>query len=227
MPDTKFMGMALEQMESASHDRMARDPMVHMAGLVLGIVVRPAPGTVAPVRANARRLRLFVQEGVYAKVIKKLRDRLATLRVGNPLDKNTDIGAINSRAQLDKIRELVQSGVDEGADLHQSACALPAKGYWFAPSFLTGVTHAHRVAQEEIFGPVLQVARAKDFDEALALPSQHQGRPDHGPNALGRSGVNKLQSSMQAVRVGQSQNTNSPTACGGDKRRRRGHAFHE
>ncbi|PAW81026.1 MAG: betaine-aldehyde dehydrogenase [Pedosphaera sp. Tous-C6FEB] len=111
--------------------------------------------------------RLFVQEGIYKTVIKKLRDRLATLRVGNPLDKNTDIGAINSAAQLDKIRELVQSGVDEGADLHQSSCALPAKGYWFPPSFLTGVTASHRVAQEEIFGPVLSVMTFRTPEEAF------------------------------------------------------------
>ncbi len=95
--------------------------------------------------------RLFVQEGIYSTVIKKLRDRIQTLRTGNPLDKNTDIGAINNKPQLEKIRELVQSGVDEGAELTQTQCTLPAKGYWFAPSFLTGVTHAHRVASEEIF----------------------------------------------------------------------------
>ncbi len=111
--------------------------------------------------------RLFVQESIYPKVIKKLRDRLATLRVGNPLDKNTDIGAINSRAQLDKIRELVQSGVAEGCDLHQSSCALPAKGYWFPPTFLTGVTQSHRVAQEEIFGPVLSVMTFRTPEEAI------------------------------------------------------------
>jgi aldehyde dehydrogenase (NAD+) len=111
--------------------------------------------------------RLFVQEGIYPTVIKKLRDRIQTLRVGNPLDKNTDIGAINSRAQLAKIRELVQSGIDEGADLHQSACALPQKGFWFPPTFLTGVTHAHRVAQEEIFGPVLSVMTFRTPEEAF------------------------------------------------------------
>ena len=111
--------------------------------------------------------RLFVQESVYTTVIKKLRDRLATLRVGNPLDKNTDIGAINSRAQLDKIHELVRSGVDEGADLHQSSCALPTKGYWFPPSFLTGVTASHRVAQEEIFGPVLSVMTFRTPEETF------------------------------------------------------------
>lgn len=111
--------------------------------------------------------RLFVQEGIYRTVIQKLRDRLATLRVGNPLDKNTDIGAINSAAQLDKIRELVQSGVDEGAALHQSRCTLPAKGYWFPPSFFTGVTASHRVAQEEIFGPVLSVMTFRTPEEAI------------------------------------------------------------
>ncbi|HSY44320.1 MAG TPA: aldehyde dehydrogenase family protein, partial [Candidatus Acidoferrum sp.] len=113
--------------------------------------------------------RLFVQEGIYPTVIKKLRDRIRTLRVGNPLDKNTDIGAINSRPQLEKIKMLVQSGVDEGAELNQSQCPLPAKGYWFPPTFLTGVTMANRVAQEEIFGPVLSVIRVKNFDEAVEV----------------------------------------------------------
>jgi aldehyde dehydrogenase (NAD+) len=111
--------------------------------------------------------RLFVQEGIYSKVIKKLRDRIQTLRVGNPLDKNTDIGAINSSAQLEKIKLLVQSGVDEGAELTQTQCTLPAKGYWFAPTFLTGVTHAHRVANEEIFGPVLSVMTFRTPEEAF------------------------------------------------------------
>ena len=111
--------------------------------------------------------RLFVQEGIYSKVIKKLRDRIQTLRVGNPLDKNTDIGAINSSAQLEKIRELVQSGVDEGAELNQSSCSRPAKGFWFPPTFLTGVTHAHRVASEEIFGPVLSVMTFRTPEEAF------------------------------------------------------------
>jgi aldehyde dehydrogenase (NAD+) len=111
--------------------------------------------------------RLFVQEGIYSKVIKKLRDRIQTLRVGNPLDKNTDIGAINSSVQLEKIKLLVQSGVDEGAELNQASCSLPAKGYWFPPTFLTGVTHAHRVANEEIFGPVLSVMTFRTPEEAF------------------------------------------------------------
>ena len=118
--------------------------------------------------------RLFVQESIYKTVIKKLRDRLATLRVGNPLDKNTDIGAINSHAQLMKIHELVRSGVEEGADLHQSSCALPTKGYWFPPSFLTGVTASHRVAQEEIFGPVLVVIPFKDDEDAIRIANDSE-----------------------------------------------------
>jgi aldehyde dehydrogenase (NAD+) len=111
--------------------------------------------------------RLFVQEGIYATVIKKLRNRIQTLRVGDPLDKNTDIGAINSRSQLEKIKMLVQSGVDEGAELTQTRCDLPSKGYWFPPTFLTGVTQAHRVAQEEIFGPVLSVMTFRTPEEAV------------------------------------------------------------
>jgi aldehyde dehydrogenase (NAD+) len=111
--------------------------------------------------------RLLVQEGVFPQVIRKLRDRIATLRVGNPLDKNTDIGAINSRMQLDKIHELVDSGLQQGAELVQPNCRLPAKGYWYPPSFFTGVTASHRIAQEEIFGPVLSVMTFRTPEEAI------------------------------------------------------------
>ncbi len=111
--------------------------------------------------------RLFVQEGVFKTVIHKLRGRMQTLRVGNPLDKNTDIGAINSRAQLKKIQSLVQAGLDEGAELVQSNCPLPSKGWWFRPTLLTNVAHAHRVAQEEIFGPVLAVMTFRTPEEAI------------------------------------------------------------
>jgi aldehyde dehydrogenase (NAD+) len=112
--------------------------------------------------------RLFVQESVFPTVIRKLRDRISTLRLGNPLDKNTDIGAINSRAQLDKICELVDSGLKQGAQLVQSRARLPAKGYWYPPSFFTGVTASHRIAQEEIFGPVLSVMTFRTPEEAIA-----------------------------------------------------------
>ncbi len=111
--------------------------------------------------------RLLVQEGVFAKVIRKLRDRIAVLRVGDPLDKNTDIGAINSRLQLEKIHELVDSGIQQGAELVQPRCQLPAKGFWYPPSFFTGVTASHRIAQEEIFGPVLSVMTFRTPEEAI------------------------------------------------------------
>jgi aldehyde dehydrogenase (NAD+) len=111
--------------------------------------------------------RLFVQEGVYRTVLRKLRDRIATLRVGDPLDKNTDIGAINSRPQLDKIRTLVDAGVAEGGELMQPRCALPERGYWFPPSIISGVTASHRIAQEEIFGPVLSVLTFRTPEEAI------------------------------------------------------------
>ena len=111
--------------------------------------------------------RLLVQEGVYRHVIRKLRDRISTLRVGDPLDKNTDIGAINSEPQLAKIRELVDAGVAEGGELIQPKCALPSKGYWYPPSVITGVTASHRVAQEEIFGPVLSVLTFRTPEEAV------------------------------------------------------------
>src|SRR5881227_848690 len=112
--------------------------------------------------------RLFVQESVFSNVIRKLRDRIFTLRLGNPLDKNTDIGAINSRAQLDRICELVDSGLKQGAQLVQARARLPAKGFWYPPSFFTGVTTSHRVAQEEIFGPVLSVMTFRTPEEAIA-----------------------------------------------------------
>jgi aldehyde dehydrogenase (NAD+) len=111
--------------------------------------------------------RLFVQEGIYKTVLRRLRDRIATLRVGDPLDKNTDIGAINSKPQLEKIRDLVQAGVKEGGELIQTRCTLPAKGYWFPPSLITGVTASHRIAQEEIFGPVLSVLTFRTPEEAI------------------------------------------------------------
>ena len=113
--------------------------------------------------------RLFVQEGIFPTVIRKLRDRISTLRVGNPLDKNTDIGAINSRMQLDKTCELVDSGLQQGAELVQprTLSGLPEKGYWYPPSFFTGVTASHRIAQEEIFGPVLSVMTFRTPEEAI------------------------------------------------------------
>jgi aldehyde dehydrogenase (NAD+) len=111
--------------------------------------------------------RLFVQESIYEPVIDKLKQRMATLRVGDPLDKNTDVGAINSREQLDRIQELVRAGEDEGAEIYQPPCQLPEKGYWFAPTVFTNVAQSYRIAQEEIFGPVLSVLTFRTPDEAL------------------------------------------------------------
>jgi aldehyde dehydrogenase (NAD+) len=111
--------------------------------------------------------RLLVQESVYEDVIRKLKRRMGTLRVGDPLDKNTDVGAINSRAQLDKIRELVASGAEEGAEIYQPPCRLPERGYWFPPTVFTEVAQSYRIAQEEIFGPVLSVMTFRTPDEAV------------------------------------------------------------
>ena len=111
--------------------------------------------------------RLLVQESIYEPLIEKLKRRLATLRVGDPLDKNTDVGAINSKMQLDKIRELVASGEEEGAEIFQPPCRLPERGYWFAPTVFTNVAQSYRVAQEEIFGPVLSVLTFRTPDEAV------------------------------------------------------------
>ena len=111
--------------------------------------------------------RLLVEESVADTLIAKLDWRIRQLRVGDPLDKNTDVGAINSRAQLEKIREMTAYGVEEGAHLHQSRCALPAKGFFFPPTYFTEVAQSHRIAREEIFGPVLAVMTFRTADEAI------------------------------------------------------------
>ena len=112
--------------------------------------------------------RLLVQEPVAEVLLAKLRDRMGHLRVGDPLDKNTDVGAINSAAQLERIVSLVDAGSAEGADVWQPACELPDRGFWFRPTLFTNVTQAHRIAREEIFGPVLSVLTFRTPDEAVA-----------------------------------------------------------
>ncbi len=112
--------------------------------------------------------RLLVQESVADTVLDRLKRRLGTLRLGDPLDKNTDIGAINSRQQLDKITELSAAGEQEGAERWSLACPLPDRGYWFPPTVFSRVSQAHRIAQEEIFGPVLSVLSFRTPDEAVA-----------------------------------------------------------
>ncbi len=111
--------------------------------------------------------RLLVQESAYDEVLSSLKRRLGTLRLGDPLDKNTDIGAINSAEQLARIRELSDVGEAEGAERWSPACDLPEKGFWFPPTLFTGVTQAHRIAREEIFGPVLSVLTFRTPDEAV------------------------------------------------------------
>jgi aldehyde dehydrogenase (NAD+) len=111
--------------------------------------------------------RLFVQESVADEVIQKLKDRMDTLIVGDPLDKNTDIGAINSAPQLEKIESYLQNGQQEGATMHQSSCAVPKKGFWCRPTIFTGVSQSNRVVQEEIFGPVLAIQTFRTLEEGL------------------------------------------------------------
>lgn len=111
--------------------------------------------------------RLFVQESVADKVIRKLKDRMETLVVGDPLDKNTDIGAINSKPQLEKIRQFLKIGVNEGGTMYQPSCSLPSKGYWCRPTLFTDVAQSSRIVQEEIFGPVLAVQTFRTIEEVV------------------------------------------------------------
>lgn len=111
--------------------------------------------------------RLFVQEGIADTVIRKLKQRMETLRVGDPLDKNTDIGAINSREQLDKINDYIRLGVDEGAELYQGSGTLPGKGYFCKPTLFLHTSQSHRIVQEEIFGPVLAIQTFRTIEEVI------------------------------------------------------------
>ena len=112
--------------------------------------------------------RLFVQESVADEVIQKLKDRMETLIVGDPMDKNTDIGAINSRMQLERIEAYLDIGQQEGGSMHQSSCSVPDTGYWCRPTIFTGVSQSNRVVQEEIFGPVLAIQTFRTYSEAVS-----------------------------------------------------------
>ncbi|MFE2556522.1 aldehyde dehydrogenase family protein [Streptomyces sp. NPDC059352] len=118
--------------------------------------------------------RLLVQESIQDELLDSLKRRLSTLRLGDPLDKNTDIGAINSSEQLARITSLVEQGEAEGAERWTAACEIPSAGYWFAPTLFTGVTQAHTVARDEIFGPVLSVLTFRTPDEAVAKANNSQ-----------------------------------------------------
>lgn len=111
--------------------------------------------------------RLFVQESVSDEVVRKLKDRMETLIVGDPLDKNTDVGAINSAAQLETIESYLRLGQEEGAEMHQSSVSVPAQGYWCRPTIFTGVSQSNRIVQEEIFGPVLAIQTFRTLEEGL------------------------------------------------------------
>jgi aldehyde dehydrogenase (NAD+) len=111
--------------------------------------------------------RLLVQESVAEIILSKLKVRLKSLRTGDPLDKNTDVGAINSKAQLTRIQDLVASGVSEGAEIYQPSCAMPKKGFYFPPTLFSNVSQSHRVAREEIFGPVLSILTFRTPEEAI------------------------------------------------------------
>lgn len=118
--------------------------------------------------------RLLVQESIKSLVVKKLKHRLNTLRVGDPLDKNTDVGAINSKVQLDKITELVNSGIEEGCGIYQPDCRLPEKGFWFKPTFFANTAQSNRIAREEIFGPVLSIMTFRTPKEAIEKANNTQ-----------------------------------------------------
>ncbi|MCP4124770.1 MAG: aldehyde dehydrogenase family protein, partial [Bacteroidetes bacterium] len=111
--------------------------------------------------------RLLVQENVKDTVIRKLKDRMQSLIVGNPLDKNTDVGAINSKEHLSTINKYLKIGKEEGAEIYQPSCSLPKKGYWCKPTLFLEASQSHQIVQEEIFGPVLTVQTFRTVDEAI------------------------------------------------------------
>ena len=111
--------------------------------------------------------RLYVQESVYSKVVQKLKDRMQALTIGDPIDKNTDIGAINSKKQLTTIQKYIEIGLQEGAEMYQPVCSVPDKGFWCKPTLFTKVSQSNRIAQEEIFGPVLAIQTFRTIDEVI------------------------------------------------------------
>ena len=168
------VGQAIQRQIAGSNKRLT----LELGGKAANIVFEDAPidqaveGIVNGIYFNQGHVccagsRLLLQESIAEQTIESLKRRLQTLRLGDPLDKNTDIGAINSREQLDRIIDLTKSGEDEGAQRWSPDCAIPEKGFWFAPTVFTNVTQAHRIAREEIFGPVLSVLTFRTPDEAI------------------------------------------------------------
>ena len=168
------VGQAIQRQIAGTHKRLT----LELGGKAANIVFDDAPidqaveGIVNGIFFNQGHVccagsRLLLQESIAEQTIDSLKRRLVTLRLGDPLDKNTDIGAIKAREQLDRIIDLTKSGEDEGAQRWSPDCVIPQKGFWFAPTVFTNVTQAHRIAREEIFGPVLSVLTFRTPDEAI------------------------------------------------------------
>jgi aldehyde dehydrogenase (NAD+) len=169
------VGRLIQQRVASSHKHLT----LELGGKGANIVFEDAPvdemieGIIDGIFFNQGHVccagsRLLVQESIADEVVRRLIRRVDQLRVGDPLDKNTDVGAINSAAQLDRIKELSGYGEVEGATRYTSSCALPDRGYWFAPTIFTDVSQSHRIAREEIFGPVLSVLTFRTPEEAVA-----------------------------------------------------------
>jgi aldehyde dehydrogenase (NAD+) len=169
------VGRLIQQRTAASNKRLT----LELGGKGANIVFDDAPidemieGIIDGIFFNQGHVccagsRLLVQESVADEVLRRLIRRVEQLRVGDPMDKNTDVGAINSAAQLERIKELTAYGASEGATQYTSSCVLPDKGYWFAPTVFADVTQSHRIAREEIFGPVLSVLTFRTPEEAIA-----------------------------------------------------------
>ncbi|MGH9293767.1 MAG: aldehyde dehydrogenase family protein [Acidimicrobiales bacterium] len=172
------VGKQIRRSLAGSGRRAGRHLTLELGGKAANIVFGDAPldqtveGIVNGIFFNQGQVccagsRLLVEESAAEAVLERLRRRLTTLRLGDPLDKNTDIGAINSAVQLDKIRRLSAVGEEEGAERWSPPCVLPARGYWFPPTIFTGVSQSHRIAREEIFGPVLSVLTFRTPEEAV------------------------------------------------------------
>jgi aldehyde dehydrogenase (NAD+) len=168
------VGKRIQRAIAGSHKRLT----LELGGKAANIVFADAPldqavdGIVNGIYFNQGHVccagsRLLVEESVHDVVVRKLRDRMQSLRIGDPLDKNTDVGAINSKAQLERIRELVASGEDEGAERFSVSTKMPEKGFFFPPTFFTGASQSCRIAREEIFGPVLTIMTFRTPDEAV------------------------------------------------------------
>jgi aldehyde dehydrogenase (NAD+) len=169
------VGRLIQQRVAGSHKHLT----LELGGKGANIVFEDAPvdemieGIIDGIFFNQGHVccagsRLLVQETIADEVLRRLVRRVDQLRVGDPMDKNTDVGAINSAAQLARIEELTQYGESEGATRYTSSCVLPDKGYWFAPTIFADVAQSHRIAREEIFGPVLSVLTFRTPEEAVA-----------------------------------------------------------